>query len=251
MFVYEPSGSGFKSRCCHLHFRYGVCLEQGVSWHSGKTIESRFTLKLEHHMTITYSQNQKIKSNKTKDLLAENEFKKLQTFDSIWFRGKSRFEEDRTQNYIACQRMYRYFKWVSCVGSANYIYFWKSRGLSDETITVPTASDYSLHLQLSYHGTKTGVKFKESYLKQDKITYGYGKRVNVYIVYEINKNFNISSYPALKNCSFDEVCWTKNADIDKYKYFEYGLGFDRHGFSGGTGRNCTIFVRYEFTCKDW
>ena len=43
--------------------------------------------------------NQKINSNKTKHLLVENELKKLQTFDSIYFRGESHFEEDGTQNY--------------------------------------------------------------------------------------------------------------------------------------------------------
>ena len=36
-------------------------------------------------------------------------------------------------------------------------------------------------------------------LKQDKITYTPGKIVNIYIVYEISKNFNFSSYPTLKN----------------------------------------------------
>ena len=34
-------------------------------------------------------------------------------------------------------------------------------------------------------------------------------------------------------------------DIDKYKYFGYGIGFDKKGFfsypSGGTGRNVIIF----------
>ena len=30
VFVYELSGCGFKSHCCHLHFRYGACFEQGV-----------------------------------------------------------------------------------------------------------------------------------------------------------------------------------------------------------------------------
>ena len=38
---------------------------------------------------------------------------------------------------------------------------------------------------------------------------------------------------------------TKNADIDKYKYPGYGIGFNRHGFfshrNGGTGRNVIIF----------
>ena len=38
-------------------------------------------------------------SNKTKILLAESELKKLQIFDSIYFRGKDHFEEDGTQNY--------------------------------------------------------------------------------------------------------------------------------------------------------
>ena len=33
--------------------------------------------------------NKKITENKTKDLLVENEFKKLKTFDSSYFRGKS------------------------------------------------------------------------------------------------------------------------------------------------------------------
>ena len=44
---------------------------------------------------------------------------------------------------------------------------------------------------------------------------------------------------------FGAVSLTKNADIDKYKYSGYGIGFDRHGFfshpSGGTGRNVIIF----------
>ena len=36
VFVYELSGSGFESSCCHLNFRYGVCFERGVPWHSSK-----------------------------------------------------------------------------------------------------------------------------------------------------------------------------------------------------------------------
>ena len=30
--------------------------------------------------------------------------------------------------------MYRYFKRVAGVGTGNYIYFWKSKGLSDEIL---------------------------------------------------------------------------------------------------------------------
>ena len=46
---------------------------------------------------------------------------------------------------------------------------------------------------------------------------------------EITDNFNVSSYPTLENCLFGAVKLTKNADIDKYGYSGYGIGFDRHG----------------------
>ena len=36
VFVYELSGSGFESSCCHLNFRFRPCFEQGVPWDSGK-----------------------------------------------------------------------------------------------------------------------------------------------------------------------------------------------------------------------
>ena len=47
--------------------------------------------------------NQKVKQNKRKHLLVENELKKLQTFDSIYFRGKNHFEEAGTQIYLVFQ----------------------------------------------------------------------------------------------------------------------------------------------------
>ena len=49
------------------------------------------------------SLNGKITSNKSKHLLVENELKRLKTFDSSFFIGKSHFEEDGTQNYLAFQ----------------------------------------------------------------------------------------------------------------------------------------------------
>ena len=48
-----------------------------------------------------------------------------------------------------------------------------------------------------------------------------------------------------KNCLFDAVVLTKNADIDKYGYSSYGTGFDRKSSfsfpSGGFGQNAIIF----------
>ena len=60
-----------------------------------------------------------------------------------------------------------------------------------------------------------------------------------------SKNNNISDCPTLENCLFGAVSLTKNADIDKYKYFGYVTGFGRHGsFSfprSWLGRNVIIF----------
>ena len=62
------------------------------------------------------SLNRKISSNKTKHLIVENELKKLKTYDSIYFRRKSHFEENSTQNYLVFQPMHMYFKRVVGVG---------------------------------------------------------------------------------------------------------------------------------------
>ena len=56
------------------------------------------------------SLNTKITANKSKQLIVENEFKKLKTFDSSYFIGKSHFEEDGIQNYLLFQPTNRYFK---------------------------------------------------------------------------------------------------------------------------------------------
>ena len=54
-------------------------------------------------------------------------------------------------------------------------------------------------------------------MKQDQATLLYAGIVNIYTVYEITDNFNVSSYPALGNCLFGAVKLTKNTDIDKYE----------------------------------
>ena len=64
--------------------------------------------------------------------LAENELKKLKTFDASYFIGKSHFEEDGTENYLVFLPMYKYFKRVGGVGNGNYIYYWQSkRGMKE------------------------------------------------------------------------------------------------------------------------
>ena len=117
--------------------------------------------------------------------------------------------------------------------------------MSDERINYNTASNHSITPELSYYGTKTRVKFSGSCLKQDKATYNHGTIVNIYIVYEISENYNISNYTTLKNCLFGAVSLNKHDDFDQCKYSGYGIGFDRKDefpFGNGFGKN---WGRYE------
>ena len=189
--------------------------------------------------------NRKITSNKSKHLLLGNELKMLKKIDTSYFIGKSHFEEDVTQHYLVFQLMNRYFKRIALVGNDSYIYYWKSKELSDKRVNSIKTLFQSIAPNLDYYVTKTRVEFNGSCLKQDKITFNHGKIVNIYIVYEIIKNINISDYLTLENCLFGTFSLTKNAGIDKYKYTGHGIGFDRHGsfsFPGiGLGRNVHFF----------
>ena len=135
--------------------------------------------------------------------------------------------------------MQRYFKKIVDVGSGNYIYFWKSKSLSDEIINSNTSANHSITPELSFYDIKISVKFNGCCLKEDKVTYNHGAIVNIYTVYEISTNYNISSYPTL----FGAVSLTKRSDIDQHKYSGYGIRFDRRrhfSFGNGFGRNCLI-----------
>ena len=64
------------------------------------------------------------------------------------------------------------------------------------------------------------------------------------MVYEITNFHPINNYPTLKNALFGAVKLTENADTDKYKYFSYAIGFDRHRcflFGDEVGKNVIIF----------
>ena len=65
------------------------------------------------------------------------------------------------------------------------------------------------------------------------------------IVYELGASTSSDSDPTIKNCLFGAVTLTKNADIEKYGYSGYGIGFDRReSFSfpgGGFVQNLLMF----------
>ena len=106
---------------------------------------------------------------------------------------------------------YWYFETVSINNRS--ILSWEPEGFSDESIK-PRTSNKTLNPSVDYVGTKVRVKFNEDCLKQGKITFNDGKIANIYIVYEIERSVNISSYPTLENCLFGAVKLTKQVDVD-------------------------------------
>ena len=181
--------------------------------------------------------NRKITANKTKHFLNDN--------DLSYYRGKQYFDEGSSkQNYLIFLPMGKYFK-LNPVGVIDRVLSWQSKGISNESIKPPTTSNNSLKPRLSYNDTKIKVQFTRSCLKQPKFIFTHKKVVNIYIVYELGESSSNVNDRTIKNCLFGAVTLTKNADIEKYKYSGYGIGFDRTSSfsfpSGGFGQNVLIF----------
>ena len=149
--------------------------------------------------------------------------------------------EDGFQAYLIFQPVNKYFKFIT---NTNYISSWKSKGLSAESIKLFPTFGNSLTPLLAYYDYNIRLKFNGSILRQPKVSYTHGKVVNIYIVYELTESSSNDNDPTLKHCLFGAVTLTKNADIDKYGYFGYGIGFDRRSSftfpGGGYGENVLI-----------
>ena len=200
-----------------------------------RLVQANLVTKVDFDATLS-NLNRKITSNKTRHLLIDNELS--------YFGGKNYFDEDGTQNYYIFQPISKYLK-EAYVGDINYILSWKSRGLHDAKIESIKTNKYLFNPRMDrYDISKIRIKINGSFLNLFPPTVLHGDIVNIYSVYEITSSYNDSNYPTLENCLFGSVKLTKNADIDKYGYSGYGIGFDRKGsyrIGNEIGRNVIIF----------
>ena len=124
--------------------------------------------------------------------------------------------------------------------SSSWITEWQSKGLSNEILKVVSTTNNTLTPSVTFYRGKVRLRFTGSVLQQKALTYSHKKVVNIYVVYEMDYFQNENNYPILRNALFGAVKLTKNVDTCKYKYFDYGIGFDGRGFcshsGGGTGR---------------
>ena len=207
---------------------------------NARLAQANLIAKTDFDATLS-SLNRKISANKSKHLLVENKLKKLKTFDSSYFIGKSHFEEEGTQNYLVFLPMNRYFKFIA---NTKYISSWKSKGLSNKSIKPPATSDNSLAPLVDYLGSKIRLKFNGSCLKQHNLTYTHSIVVNIYIIYEIAASGSNSDDLTVRNSLLIVFRLTKNTDIDKHGYSGYGIAFERRrsfSFPGGVFGNVITF----------
>ena len=109
------------------------------------TTTANLVKKTDFHNKLS-SLNRKNVSNKAKDLVLENELKKLKAFDSNYYNGKNYFDDDGIQNYLVFQSILKYFTLNS-----SQITKWKSKGLSNESVEVVSTSSNTLTPSINYY----------------------------------------------------------------------------------------------------
>ena len=125
-----------------------------------------------------------INSNKTKHLLVENEFKKLQTFDSSLFIDQSHFNNDGAYLYLIFQPIHKTI--ATFCGFPDTISESESKELPNEKIMHPYTISFSP--KLVWYNYKIKLKFRGSCLKQeDKAAFAPKIVVNLFILFELDK----------------------------------------------------------------
>ena len=151
------------------------------------------------------------------DLSKDTTKNDLKNINLDYFRGKSYFDEDATQNYLVFQSMLKYFT----ISSSIWVTKWKSKGLSNEGLVVISASNNSLSPSINNYRDKVRLKFGGSILQQKTITYNHENVVNIYVVYEITR-FKFNNNPILTNALFSAIKITENADIKNINILDMG-----------------------------
>ena len=164
-------------------------------------------------------------------------YKNWRHLTQVFFISQSSFVSDAAQLYLIFQALYYTLKRL---GDTEKVVSWKSKGLSTEKLTTPITTDNSLSPSIFC------LSFKGSCLKQKNATFTPPNIIIFFIVYKLNAwSRDLNSDFNLKDCLFGGVKLAKNADLDKYVYSGYSIGFDsRSEFpltDSSVGKNAIIF----------
>ena len=117
--------------------------------------------------------------------------------------------------------------------------------MSEQNTENITKLDSNFELIFDYHHVLPDINFNGHCLINNNISVP-NKVVNLHISYILSPWLrNLKTGFTLNNCLFGSVNVTKNADLDKYMYSGYGIGFDsRSEFSlpdGSIEKNVITF----------
>ena len=137
--------------------------------------------------------------------------------------------------------MHEYLKRVFVTAnntSTIYVHSWTRKGLCNEQIKAPNTSTNNDQAPiLEYDDREISLKFSGVLLKQSRVTYNHGPKINIFIVYKLITH-TINTDFALKDCLLGSVKITKDKDPDNYVYGGFGIDFDgKSTFSHSDGTN--------------
>ena len=197
----------------------------------------------------------RIANNKSKDILLDNEIKKIKALAGS--SAKIKFDKVQKENsfnrgfFYSLQQSYlvyeckidsfifdnkKILKWRS-TGIFNYSYYYSMNGIKDTKKELPRLKNDDV----------TYVHLQGSHFQQSNIIITNNNNViNIYIVYKLDPISSTRDTTfTIQDALFGAMEITKNADTSKYKYKGYGICFDEgSSFSIGNinnGRNVLIF----------
>ena len=133
----------------------------------------------------------------------------------------------------------KYFRGTTWIDS------WKSNGMSEENTENIIKSDSNFAPTFVDHYILPDSNFNGHCLIKNNISIPK-KVITLYISYKLNPRLrNLNTDFTLNNCLFGSVKLTKNADLDKYKYSDYGIGFESRSeflFTDGSFGKHLIFL---------
>ena len=199
-----------------------------------------------------------VTNNKSKDLLLDNELKKLKTL--VGSSAKIKFDE--VQKEISVVRVF-----FSYTQNSNLVYECKVSSMKFDISSILERKPKDIYNPLNKNvlnsvqnikNVSPNIKningqlyvfFNGNYFEQDPITIP-NNIINIYCVYQLDPILSTRDTTfTIQNALFGTIEVTKNTDTSKYNYKGYGICFDEGGtFSKGNinnGRNVIIFGVHE------
>ena len=137
--------------------------------------------------------------------------------------GAKCFSSGIFQNYLVLVSAKKYFIYFSGTTRTES---WKSSRMSAESIENMSKSESNFSPTFVDHHLLPDINFNGHCLRKNNI-YIPKKVINLYISYTLGPQLrNLNTDFKLANSLFGSVKLTKSADLDKYKYTGYGIGFN-------------------------